>query len=95
MTESMTQQQGRTVQLPPGMEERSTTTCTAETWAAYDALSERDGWHELSWFFDRDNKPCPPTTPLSRQHIQKERTVDGARVVVFRPHDGRAEREAA
>ncbi|HXO84479.1 MAG TPA: hypothetical protein VN803_03030 [Gemmatimonadales bacterium] len=86
--------EGTTVQLPAGVK-HAKTTCSAGTWDAYDALSEVDGWREVSWWHDREGKPCSPTVPLSKQHVQKETTVGDHRIVVFRPYKGRAEREAA
>jgi hypothetical protein len=71
--------------LPAGVE-HMTTSGTAKTWKAYDALTEEAGWRERSWEVEAYGPPMPTPAHL---HTQKEAQIDDCRVVVFPPRETR------
>jgi hypothetical protein len=68
-----------TLTLPQGFRHH-TTTGTAESWEAYDALHVT----ERSWEVDRDYESI-----RDRIHRQKELEIGGCRIIVFPPHKPR------
>ena len=80
-----------TVTLPAGVRHH-TTTAFAESWAAYDALSD---FTERVWHVAPDGRQCDPELPGARRHVEKERQLDDGKLVVFPPHTPRECAEAS
>ena len=75
-----------TVELPSGVR-HYTTTCFAETWEAYDALTLEDDWREHKWYTNATGR-CNPNLPDARIHREKVAAIRGHNIIVFPPlHD--------